>query len=395
VAVRLLYLADIRFPLERANGIQTIETCHALARRGHLVTLVVRPDTRKPPRDPLTFYGLEAIPQLRLARTAAAGPAWARRLQYLLHALTRALLTDRADLVLTRDLGIADMLLALPRPVRSPVIYESHGFAPTVGASLPDLLGRAPRASARKQRRLLARERRVWQRADGYVTMTAGLAAELEQRFGRRRHVTTIPDGARTAGGSGASWEPGPVPVVAYAGHLYPWKGVDVVINALALVPEVVGLIVGGYDGEPDLERTRKLAARTRVEPRVRFTGQVPPSDVAGHLASADILVLPNPGTAISTRYTSPLKLFEYMAAGKPIVASDLPAIREVLRDRENAVLFEAGNPQALAEALKLVVQDRALGGRVARQAREEAAHYSWDRRAERLEALMERVARC
>ena len=59
--MRLLYLADIRFPLERANGIQSMETCHALASRGHRVTMVVRPDTQRPPRDPWVFYGLPPI----------------------------------------------------------------------------------------------------------------------------------------------------------------------------------------------------------------------------------------------------------------------------------------------------------------------------------------------
>jgi len=56
LVVRILYLADIRFPLERANGIQSMETCYALAGRGHDVTLVVRPDTHTPPRDPFAFY---------------------------------------------------------------------------------------------------------------------------------------------------------------------------------------------------------------------------------------------------------------------------------------------------------------------------------------------------
>ena len=64
VPVEILYLADIRFPLERANGIQSMETCHALAARGHDVTLIVRPDTQSPARDPFAFYGLPRIPAL-------------------------------------------------------------------------------------------------------------------------------------------------------------------------------------------------------------------------------------------------------------------------------------------------------------------------------------------
>jgi hypothetical protein len=78
--VRILYLADIRFPLERANGIQSMETCHALAARGHEVTLVVRPDTHTPPRDPFAFYGLPRIPELRIEVAPTAGPASSRRI---------------------------------------------------------------------------------------------------------------------------------------------------------------------------------------------------------------------------------------------------------------------------------------------------------------------------
>src|SRR6476646_10120316 len=87
--VRILYLADIRFPLERANGIQSMETCHALATRGHAVTLAVRPDTAVPARDPLAFYGLPPIPSLRLETAPVSGPQAARRAGYLTFAIGR------------------------------------------------------------------------------------------------------------------------------------------------------------------------------------------------------------------------------------------------------------------------------------------------------------------
>jgi hypothetical protein len=77
--VRILYLADIRFPLERANGIQSMATCHALAARGHDVTMIVRPDTHAPPLDPFVFYGLPKIERLRIEVVPVTGPPAARR----------------------------------------------------------------------------------------------------------------------------------------------------------------------------------------------------------------------------------------------------------------------------------------------------------------------------
>ena len=94
----------------------------------------------------------------------------------------------------------------------------------------------------------------------------------------------------------------------------------------------------------------------------------------------------------MSAAYTSPLKLFEYMASGRPIVASDLPALREVLRPDENAVLVEAGDAEALAAGVARLLGDAALASRLAAQAREDVREWTWDKRAERIEALLEAV---
>jgi glycosyltransferase involved in cell wall biosynthesis len=390
--VRIAYFADVRFPLERANGIQTMETCYAMARRGHDVDLIVRPDTHAPTRDPFVYYGLPPEARLRVERAPVGGPPAARRFGYLAFALGRALGKTRADVLVTRDLGVASALLEVPRQLRPPLVYESHGYAPDVAAALPELVATATRPSARKLRRLAAREARVWQRADGYVTITAGLRAELERRYGPRARIAVIPDGVRlgpraTDAATGISQG-----VVAYAGHLYPWKGVDVLLEALARVPGTRGLIIGGHAEEPDLARVKALAERLAIGDRVTFTGMVDPGAVAELLRQADVLALPNPASAISTRFTSPLKLFEYMAAGRPIVASDLPSIREILEHEVNALLVTPGDAAALAGAIERLLAEPALASRLARAALERAPEYSWDRRAERLDGLFHQV---
>ena len=390
--MRITYFADVRFPLERANGIQTMETCYAMAQRGHDVDLIVRPDTHAPARDPFVYYGLPPEARLRVERAPVSGPAAARRFGYLAFALGRAIGRTRADMLVTRDLGVASALLEVPRRLRPPLVYESHGYAPDVAAALPDLVATASRPSARKLRRLAVREARVWRRADGYVTITAGLRADLETRHGTRERVAVVPDGVRIgARASGAATRVSHA-VVAYAGHLYAWKGVDVLLEALARMPGTRGLIVGGHAEEPDLARVKALAARLAIGDRVTFTGMVDPGRVADLLSQADVLALPNPASAISTRFTSPLKLFEYMAAGRPIVASDLPSIREVLDHEVNALLVPPGDAAAMAGAIERLLTDPALASRLARAALDGAPEYSWDRRAERLDALFNEV---
>jgi glycosyltransferase involved in cell wall biosynthesis len=124
----------------------------------------------------------------------------------------------------------------------------------------------------------------------------------------------------------------------------------------------------------------------------VTFTGQLDPPAVAARLQEADVLVIASARSQISAAYTSALKQYEYMASGRPIVASDLPALREVLTDGEQALLAEAGNAGALAAALRRVMDDEDLARGLARRAYDAVRAYSWARRAERLEPLLQAV---
>jgi len=396
MSARLFCVADVRFPLERANGIQTIETCAALARRGHEVRLVVRPDTAVPARDPFTYYGIAPDPRLSIQRVRVAGPPPLRRIGFLLGALASTRGARKDDVVLTRDLGFASAYLRTRRAGSASLVYESHGFAPVMSDARPAMLTGAAAPSSSKQVRLVDREALVWRRADGYAAITKGLADELVERFGPRPALAVVPDGARVD--ASRTWvrrAPSSPPVIGYSGHLYPWKGVDLLLEALAQLPGVRGVIVGGHPGETDLSRLQARAGELGLSSRVAFTGMVPPREVAGRLDAADILVLPNPATAVSARYTSPLKLFEYLAMGRPIVAADLPAFREVIRHGENALLFEAGNPSALAAMIRLAIEDSAVAESIARRAFETARDFSWDARAERLDILFhEAIAR-
>jgi glycosyltransferase involved in cell wall biosynthesis len=385
----VLCFADTRFPIERANGLQTMATCHALAGRGHDVTLVVRPDTTQPARDPFKFYDLPRVDALTVNYVPAAAGAGTKRARFLLAAAQMAALSAADATVLTRDLGLASWLVRVPKRKRPPVVYESHGVADVVAREMPVLLGKPElAASSRKLDRLARREQRVWTRAAAYVTLTRALADELTERFGARPKVFVVPDAGVEAAPAPA---PPDVPFVAgYAGHLYPWKGVDVFVQAIAAAPGVHGLIVGGHPGEADLARVKQLVSSLRVDDRVTVTGLVPPAEVRSHLARAHVLVLPNTASAISARYTSPLKLFEYLSLDRPIVASDFPATREVLDDRRTAILVPPGDVNALARALVELQKSPELRQTLGHAAAALAPEYTWKARAARLEAALE-----
>jgi glycosyltransferase involved in cell wall biosynthesis len=125
---------------------------------------------------------------------------------------------------------------------------------------------------------------------------------------------------------------------------------------------------------------------------RTEMPGTVPQAQVAAELGRAAVVAVPFLHTGMTERHTSPLKAFEAMAAGRPIVASDLPSSREFLRDGHNALLVRPGDPALLAEALRRLLADAALAERLARNAWDEAPAYSWEARGRALRALFDEV---
>jgi glycosyltransferase involved in cell wall biosynthesis len=131
------------------------------------------------------------------------------------------------------------------------------------------------------------------------------------------------------------------------------------------------------------------LVHSLKLESRVTITGLVPPREVTGRLASASALVLPNVASAISERYTSPLKLFEYLHLGRPIVASNLAALREVLTDGLSALLVTPGDEREMGNALLRLKNEPATAHALAAGARALAPLYTWTARAEKIERAL------
>jgi glycosyltransferase involved in cell wall biosynthesis len=166
--------------------------------------------------------------------------------------------------------------------------------------------------------------------------------------------------------------------IVLYSGQLYSWKGAEVLADATNFFgDEFLTVFVGGTEPWVSLFSNKYVKnANIRVIPAQKK------DLVPVYLKSADVLVLPNSGKQIiSAVYTSPLKLFEYMASGRPIVASDLPSIREVLND-DNAIFFESDNSESLASAVKFVFNNLSLSEDKAKRSFSDVHKYTWEKRA-------------
>lgn len=392
----LLVAADVRFPLERANGVQIVKTAAALARAGARTTLVVRRSDPRPTSAVLDLYGLAPEPLLDVRRLRVGhrrGWFTLPRAVFLLRAaLACAAALRRGAWVFTRDLQLAELLLRVG--LRRRVAYEAHAVEELMYRERGALYGTGERPDAAKAARLHAREGRVWRGAAAFVCTTAGIRDTFAEVYGPRAHVAVVPNGCDVPEARAFPGLPDEAPLpVLYAGQLYPWKGVDALLEAVARAPEVRLTILGGLPGERDLERVRALVQRLGLLARVELAGTLPQARVAEALRRAAVVAVPFLRSAMTERHTSPLKAFEALAAGRAIVASDLPSTREVLADGQTALLVPPGDVDALAAALRRLAADRALREGLARRAWDDAPRFSWDARARALLALLAEAA--
>lgn len=169
--------------------------------------------------------------------------------------------------------------------------------------------------------------------------------------------------------------------IVVYSGNLFAWKGVYTLVDAFEKVPAEATLVIVGGSDDTLSAFTRYVSAKPYAQ-RIMILGYRRHQEIARYLMSADILVIPNSATEHISKYnTSPLKLFEYMASGVPILASDLPSMREVLSE-ESAVFVRPDDPASLAEGIRGVIRDPGQAEQKAIRARTDVNKYTWKARA-------------
>ena len=384
-----MLVANVRVPSERAHVLQIMQMASAFSAIFQRVRVVypVRANTEPMKRVANIFdyysvkesFGLVGLPCVdpvkRVTldwRRLASGPLprIAHFVQILTFTFAALLFVARlpACVVYSRDLLVLTVLNLLSTGRGRLFIFEVH--------TLP--------------RSRFARNMHLWsaRRADAIVAISDHLRNWYVEMGLDPKSIVTARDGvdfdaysnlpAKSLARERLGIAPGAA-VAVYTGHFFPWKGVDTLVEAARHLPDHWRIvIVGGI--EPDLGRVRRLALTNQ---RVEVVGHLAVHDAALYLAAADVAVLPNSGKAdISARYTSPLKLFEYLASGTPVVASDVAAVREVVEDGHSALLVEADDPGALAAGIERAGSDEQLRRKLTLAAREIAREYSWNSRA-------------
>ena len=173
--------------------------------------------------------------------------------------------------------------------------------------------------------------------------------------------------------------------IVSYTGSLQNWKGYETFLKSFKYLKSknVMYIIVGGSE-----EQIKKLKEKYDDKSMV-FIPFVDNNKIPLYLKSSDILVIPNSSKyTISVKYTSPLKLFEYMASKRPIVASDLPSIREIVSEDE-VLFFKPDDEKDLAEKIDLLIEDKDLQIKLSNNAFKKVQNYTWENRAKRIVEIL------
>lgn len=349
-------------PSLSANSIQVMRMCEAFALQGHNVSLIAQNGDGDD--DPYEFYGVRRIFEIK--RLTLCGSPRIRQWRYGRQAVSK-IKGHNADVIYGRHLPSMAMASFLKRPI----LYEVHQPASRLGKIVESWLFRQS----------------VFCRL---ITISEALRQEYIKTYPVLASKKVL---ACHSAANPPSSQSSAVPrsnrtrlQIGYTGHLYQGKGMEMIPMLAAQLPCFDFHVVGGTQ-----ESIWHWRGKLRNLPNIKIHGHVPAKKVADWQRQMDVLILPcqtrissAAGTDIG-RWTSPLKLFEYLASGKAVVASDLPVLREVLINGVNALLLPPEDVRAWTSTLKQLVDPRfraSLGNRARENVRQ---MHTWPHRAQKV----------
>ncbi|MBZ0272638.1 glycosyltransferase [bacterium] len=377
------YIHTQPFGTREAGSAFVANTARGIAEAGAKCVLIV-PKGDDVDLHVLAWLGLAGHPGLSMRHPLATrleigpfrpswGAPWRKRASKIAE-------RSHAGAVICRDLKVAARLVRDRYP--GLVVYEMHnvyGFS-------EDARDQAffPAAKIARHRRRVPLEKYVVERADGVITLTQGLADLLQKTRPVSGRVLAAGTAARALADPEGSHSRRDI---AYVGALDAHKGVISIIRALARMPGDTRLKIFGQG-----ERVAPLAEAARnlgVGSRVIFEGFVPPGELPERLASCRVGAVPFVDVFFNRYVSSPMKVFDYLAAGVIPVVPDLPVFREIFADESAAIFFPAGDEDALVAGLIASFDDDAMFRRKHLAALHQATTYTWKTRGERILAFL------
>ena len=384
MTLRIAHLTDERYPSDRAESQQIIKTADALGGIGWDVHLIQ-------PRAASRYFKSRAELKQELCQVYnVAGrfevddihhiPGSDLRIEKPFHVVLGAMkaFMGKYDVVMTRNL----MTLTVGTLLGLPMVYETHLALPVTSPKV-----------ARVVHWAVSRPNVL-----GMVTHSTYAAEAMRKQSSNPASIAAIPNGHDPR-----DFESVPEkadarlriemsdgkPLAVYTGGIGPNKGTGTLLDLAQDVPDVNILLIGGpHDAVTLLQQE----AAARGADNFTVLPHAPLVEVAKYLVAADVLLLPpsampllrSPGNTVL-----PMKVFSYLAAGRPILAPDLPDTAELLIHNHNSWRVTPDNRAAAAAGLRQVVNDEPLRARLSAQALDDATRYTWDARAKRIDRFV------
>ncbi len=370
---KLFIIFHGRFPSEKAASLFAGKSAESFAREGVETTLIVPRRIARDATDPYQYYNLEKnfkivyLPTIDLFTTS-----FLKAVAFFISFLTFSVFTFFFLLFKARKNDFIYSNESLP-------IYLSSFYFPNTLYELHDF----PKKKSFFYRSLFKRVRKIlshnnWKMEKLEIIFDVPKSKMILERNAVDIEEFDIPvskEKAREKLGLPLGKK-----IVVYTGHLYSWKGVGTLAEVAKKLPEVLFVFVGGTLS--DMKRFKETYDDTG---NILIVGHKEHSEIPYWQKAGDVLVLPNTAKEdISKFYTSPMKLFEYMASERPIIASRIPSIVEILNDK-NSVLVEPDSMEALASAISDIIHNQEKGETLSSQARVDVEEYAWDKRAKRI----------
>jgi len=361
--MKITYITNVRIPTEKAHGIQIMKMCDAFVSNGYEVELVVPKRSNNIIEDPFEYYVIKnkfKITKLWCLDVLSWGFVgyWVQSITFAER--TAWYLLNKKGIFYTRD----ELLAVYLKLFGKNVVWEAHTNRNNIFITLIKIL-KIQVVSITQGLKDFYMKNGV----DAGRILVAPDAVDAEQF-----DINISTNDARAKLGL-----PKDKKIILYIGHLYDWKGAHILAQAAPLLPDTtVVAFVGGTDKD-----IQDFKVRFGSIKNIMILGKKPHEEMPLYLKAADILTLPNsPVNDISSLYTSPMKLFEYMASGRAIIASNLPSIREILETERNAILVEPDSPELLAKGIKRIISDPALDKKISDEAYNDSKLYTWLNRA-------------
>ncbi|HWC09959.1 MAG TPA: glycosyltransferase [Acidimicrobiales bacterium] len=379
--MRITYVSNSEIPSRTANSVQVMKMCQAMAQSGHDVTLLApggSVERLEAVGSVWHHYGVSPAFRIRWLAIPRSLPDPLPSYLYAARAAAYCCSKGKASLVYARHLFGA---LAAAR-MRRRVVFEAHDLPVTYGRLGPRWFERLLEQASLE--RLVVTTHALQEFLDerwpdlltGNDVVVAPNGVDLE-RFEQ------LPDAAEARRRLGIASRGF---VAGYAGQLYAGRGIEVLLELARRRSDIGFLVVGG---DPDAVKAYKDAVTRQQCTNVTFTGFVASPELPLLLAACDALLMPYQplvtvagGRVNEAGWMSPLKVFEYLASGRAILASRLPVLREVLND-DNAVLVNATDIDAWESALDRLTRDDQWRKSLGTQARRDAERYTWKHRVE------------